>query len=268
MLSPQLCRCDGGRETDDDGRSVRELREANRHMREFLALVVHELSNPVAAIRYALGVLEHQGENAAKRDWVRNLVDRQAHCIGRIVADLLDASRIEHGKLRLSKRPVDVARVVDHAVETTRAAVAGRGHRLEVGLPAEPVSLDADPVRLEQVLTNLLTNAAKYTEPGGRIRLTAEVEGTEVVFRVRDSGIGIAPEMLPHVFDPFWQVERTLDRAQGGLGIGLALVRQVAELHGGSATASSAGLHRGSEFVVRVPADPVPTGHAPANRHE
>ena len=235
-------------------RPDRDLHEANRHMREFLALVAHELCNPLAAIRSALCVLEQRGDDPAARERLRKVMDRQTLCIGRMVEDLLDASRIEQGKLRLSKQPVDLARTVAHAVETAHTAIEGRGHQLEVALPSEPVCLDADPARLEQVLTNLLSNAAKYTEPGGRIWLTVDVQGGEVVFQVRDSGIGIAAEMLPHVFDPFWQVEHTLDRAQSGLGIGLALVRKLAELHGGGASVSSAGLNRGSEFVVRLPA--------------
>jgi len=172
----------------------------------------------LAAIRNARRVLEQQGHDAATREWVRSLMDRQTQCIGRLVEDLLEVSRIEHGKIQLRKQPLDLAQTVARAVETVRASVKERGHQIDVTLPPEPVALDADPARLEQVLTNLLNNAAKYMDPGGRIRMTAEVRGGDVVLRVQDSGIGIDPKMLPHVFDPFWRVERTLDHSQGGMG--------------------------------------------------
>jgi signal transduction histidine kinase len=225
-------------------------------MHEFLDLLGHELRSPLAAILYSLRVLELRGDDAAIRERARSMLEQQAQCIGRLVEDMLEVSSIEHGKTRLCKQPLDLAQTVARAVETVRAGVEGRGHQLVVLLPSEPVTFDADPRRLEQVLTNLLNNAAKYMEPGGCIWLTAEVEGGEVVLRVRDSGVGIDADMLPHLFDPYWQVEGTLDHAQDGLGIGLALVRKLAEMHGGSASASSAGLGRGSEFVVRLPARP------------
>ncbi len=253
MASPVLSRREGRQEGNGDARPDRELREANRRMHEFLDLLGHELRSPVAAIRNALGVLELKGDDAATREWVRSLVERQTQCIGRLVEDLLEVSRMEHGKIQLHKQQLDLAQSVARAVETVRASVEDRGHQIVVSLPAEPVALNADPARLEQVLTNLLNNAAKYMEAGGRIRVTAEVQGGDVLLQVQDNGIGIDPEMLPHVFDPFWQVERTLDHSQGGLGIGLALVRKLAELHGGSASAYSAGLGRGSEFSVRLP---------------
>ncbi len=253
MASPVLSKRERGQEENADTRPDRELREANRHMHEFLDLLGHELRSPLAAIRNALRVLEQQGDDAATREWVRGLMERQTQCIGRLVEDMLEVSRIEHGKIQLRKQSLDLAQTVARAVETVRAFVEGCGHQLEVALPPEPVVLDADPARLEQVLTNLLNNAAKYMESGGRIWMTAEVQGGDVVLRVRDSGIGIDPRMLPHVFDPFWQVEHTLDHSKGGLGIGLALVRKLAEMHGGSACAYSAGLGHGSEFVVRLP---------------
>jgi len=223
-------------------------------MHEFLDLLGHELRNPLAAIRNALRVLEQQGKDAATREWFLGLMERQTQCIGRLVEDMQEISRIEHGKIQLRKQPLDLAQTVARAVETVRASFEGRGHQLEVALPPEPVALNADPARVEQVLTNLLNNAAKFMEPGGRIWLTAEVQEGDIVLRVRDSGIGIDPDMLPHIFDPFWQVERKFDHSQSGLGIGLALVRKLAELHGGSATAYSAGLGSGSEFVVCIPA--------------
>lgn len=254
MASQVASRRERGQKASGDARPDRELHEANRHMHEFLDLLGHELRSPLAAIRNALRVLEQQGDDAATREWVRSLMERQTECIGRLIEDMLEVSRIEHGKIQLRKQPLDLAQTVARAVETVRASVEARGHQLEVTLPPEPVALHADPARLEQVLTNLLNNAAKYMEPGGRIWVTAEVQGGDVVLQVRDSGIGIDPEMLPHIFDPFWQVERTLDHAQGGLGIGLALVRKLAEMHGGSASAFSPGLGRGSEFIVCLPA--------------
>ena len=254
MATPVLSRNERDQDTNRDARPDRELRAANRHMREFLDLLGHELCSPLAAIRNALRVLELQGDDVATREWVRGLMERQTQCISRMAEDLLQVSRIEHGKIQLRKQPLDLAQAVTRAVETVRASIEERGHQLEVTLPPEPVVLDADPARLEQVLTNLLNNAAKYMEPGGQIWLKAEIQRGEVVLQVRDCGFGIDSEMLPHIFDPFWQVERTFDHSQGGLGIGLALVRKLAEMHDGSASAYSAGLGRGSEFVVRLPA--------------
>jgi signal transduction histidine kinase len=233
--------------------SHRELRDANQHMHEFLALLGHELRTPLAAIRNALFVLELKGEEAATREWARRIMERQAQCIGCLVEDMLEISRIEHGKIKLRKQPLDLGQSVAQAIDTVRAAIDGHNHQLEVQLPPGPVIVNADPGRLEQVLTNLLNNAIKYMEPGGHIWVCAEEQGSNVVVRVRDSGLGIAPEMLPHIFDPFWQVERTSEYAENGLGIGLALVRKLAEMHGGNANAYSAGLGHGSEFVVWLP---------------
>jgi signal transduction histidine kinase len=254
MASQVASRPERGQKASEDARPDRELHEANRRIHDFLALLGHELRSPLAAICNALRVLELHGDDAATRERVRSLMERQTQCIGRLVDDLLEVSRIAHGKIQLRKQPLDLAQIVARAVETIRPSLERRGHQLEVTLPLKTVALDADPIRLEQVLTNLMNNAAKYMDPGGRIWVGAEAEGGDVVLRVRDSGIGIEPEMLPHVFDPFWQVERTLDHSQGGLGIGLALVRKLAEMHGGSVSASSPGLGRGSEFVVCLPA--------------
>jgi signal transduction histidine kinase len=181
------------------------------------------------------------------------MIERQTQAIGRLVKDIFEVSYIEHGKIRLEKQSVDLTEIVTRAVETVRASVEDRCHQIEVSLGQKPMILNADSGRLEQMLTNLLNNSAKYMEPGGRIWVTAESQGGDVVVRVRDSGVGIDSETLPHVFDPFWQVERTFDHSLGGLGIGLALVRKLAEMHGGSVSASSAGLGRGSEFVVYLP---------------
>lgn len=233
--------------------SHRELREANQHMHEFLALLGHELRTPLGAIRNALHVLELKGEDAASRDWARSTMERQVHCIGCLVDDILEISRTEHGKIKLRMQSVDLAQTITRAIDTVRPAIEGHQHQLEVNLPREPLVVDADPGRLEQVLTNLLNNAVKYMEPGGHIWVSAEEQGSNVVVRVRDSGLGIASEMLPHIFDPFWQLERTFEYSQNGLGIGLALVRNLAEMHGGTASAYSAGLGHGSEFVVCLP---------------
>jgi len=238
----------------------RPFREASRRMHNFLAELGHELRTPLAAICNALQVLALDGDDASTRESVLALMERQAQCIGRLVDDLMEISRVEHGRVPLRKKRLDLADCVARAVETVRSSIEERGHQLEVALPREPVSLNADPGRLEQVLKNLLNNAAKYTEPGGRIWLTAETQEGNVVLRIRDSGIGIDREMLPHVFDSFWQVESALDHSQGGLGIGLALVRKLVEMHGGSVSASSPGLGRGSEFVVRLPLPAISQG--------
>jgi signal transduction histidine kinase len=229
------------------------LRLQDRRKDEFLAVLAHELRNPLSALLNALHALrlgESRGADAAQ---VRDIVERQAQQMVRLIDDLLDISRIAQGKLRLSKQPVDLAKVVARAVETTGPLLRGHGHRLELAVPAGPVPLEADPTRLEQIIVNLLSNAAKYTEPQGLIRLAVERLDGEVALKVRDTGIGLSPEVLPRVFDLFAQVE---NGSRGGLGIGLNLVQRLVKLQGGTVTASSAGLGRGSEFVVRFPASP------------
>jgi signal transduction histidine kinase len=210
MASPILSRSERGQDADAEARPDRALREANRHMHEFLAELAHELRSPLGAICNALQLLALTGDDAAMRESALGLMERQAQCIGRLVNDLMEASRIENGKIPLRMERLDLAQCVAHAVETVRSSIENRGQQLEVVLPREPISVDADPGRLEQVLKNLLNNAAKYTEPGGQIWLTAEARGGDVVLRVRDNGMGIDREMLPHIFDSFWQVERTL----------------------------------------------------------
>jgi two-component system CheB/CheR fusion protein len=185
---------------------------------------------------------------------MRAMAERQVGHLTRLVDDLLDLSRIRRGLIRLLKEPLDVAQPIQQAVEGVQPLVRERGLTLAVSLPPQPVHVEADPTRLQQVVGNLLSNAAKYTDPGGHILLTARQEGSEVVLRVRDTGIGIPPDMLPRIFDLFVQAERRLDRSQGGLGIGLTLVRRLVDMHGGSVTAFSAGPGQGSEFVVRLPA--------------
>jgi CheY-like chemotaxis protein len=185
---------------------------------------------------------------------VREMMERQVQHMTRMVDDLLDVSRITRGKIQLRKETVDLASVVERTVEATRPLIQDRRQTLSVDLPPEPVRLEADPTRLEQVLANLINNAAKYTDHGGHIWLSARPEGGELVLRVRDTGVGIAPDMLARIFEPFVQADRVLDQSQGGLGIGLTLVRRLVEMHGGTVTAHSEGPGKGSEFVVRLPA--------------
>ncbi len=233
-----------------------ELAAEARQKDDFLAVLAHELRNPLAPIRNALQVIRMGSHDAALVEQMRAMAERQVGHMTRLVDDLLDLSRISRGLIRLLMEPLDVARPVQQAVEGVQPLVGERGLTLSVSLPPEPVFVDADPTRLQQVVGNLLTNAAKYTDPGGHILLTVRQEGSDVVLRVRDTGIGIPADMLPRIFDLFVQAERRLDRSQGGLGIGLTLVRRLVEMHGGSVTAHSEGPGKGSEFVVRLPALP------------
>jgi len=228
------------------------LAEADRRKDEFLAMLAHELRNPLAPIRSAVHALGHRDDDPAVTR-ARDVVERQVRHMTRLVDDLLDASRMTRGRIALRKEVVDLATCVAHAVETVRPLIDARGHELSLSLPSEAVRLSADPTRLEQVLGNLLHNAAKYTEPGGRITMAVERDGEAVVLRVLDTGIGIAPEMLPRIFDLFVQADRTRDGGLGGLGVGLSLVRNLVEQHGGTIRGLSAGPGRGSEFVVRLP---------------
>jgi PAS domain S-box-containing protein len=238
----------------ENARLYSQLREADRLKDEFLAMLAHELRNPLAPVRNALHVMKQPAAGAAIIAQVREMADRQVTHMGRLLDDLMDVSRVSRGRIELRKEVVDAVPVIRRTVEAIRPLVEERRHTLSVSLPEEPLWLEADPHRLEQVLTNLLTNAAKYTDLGGQIGLTAEREDHRIVLRVRDTGVGIAPEMLPRIFDLFVQAERRLDRSQGGLGIGLTLVHRLVQLHGGTIEASSPGLGRGSEFVVRLPA--------------
>jgi signal transduction histidine kinase len=231
------------------------LREADRRKNEFLAMLSHELRTPLAPMRTALRILNLKGSQEPELIWTRQVISRQIEQMTRMVDDLLDISRITRGLIQLQKDPVDLAVVVERAVEMARPLIDARKHQLTVVLaPPGPIWLDADSLRLAQAITNLLHNAAKYTEEGGQIELTARGEGDDVVIRVRDNGGGISTQLLPHVFEPFTQEERALDRSQGGLGIGLALVKSLIELHGGTVQAFSAGPGKGSEFVLQLPA--------------
>jgi len=242
-----------------------EAEAGSRAKDEFLAMLGHELRNPLAAVRNAVVTAQLDG---ARRDRSLDIARRQVDQLARLLDDLLDVARITQGRIQLRRERTDLAGIVARAVETTRAVVEQRGHTLDVRLPAEDVRIDADPTRIEQVVVNLITNAAKYTETGGRIAVEVRRDGTDAVLAVRDSGIGIAPDMLKRVFDLFAQAERGLDRAQGGLGIGLTIVKRVAELHGGRVEARSDGVGRGAEFVVRLPvlpAAPEATAAAPGS---
>ena len=230
-----------------------QLQEADRRKDEFLAALSHELRNPLAPISNSLHILRLSGELSPGMERVRAIMESQVQHLVRLVEDLLDASRITRGKTELRKDRVELAAILDNAVETSRPQIEAAGHQLALSLPAETLLLDADPVRLVQVLANLLNNAAKYTERGGQIWLTAQRAGAETVISVRDTGLGIPADMLPRVFDMFSQVDRTLSRAQGGLGIGLALAKTFVELHGGRIEVYSQGPGQGSEFVIHLP---------------
>jgi PAS domain S-box-containing protein len=229
-----------------------DLREADRRKDEFLATLAHELRNPLAPIRNALEIQKLSGVDPAVVEETRDVMERQFQQLVRLVDDLLDVSRVMRGKIELRLEQVDLATIVARAIETARPLIETQEHSLQVEL-AEPLLVNADPVRLAQVIGNLLTNAAKYTERGGQISLTAKRDGQQAEVSLRDSGIGIAPEMLAQIFDLFVQADHSPTRSQGGLGIGLTLVKNLVAMHGGTVSAQSAGLGKGSEFVVRLP---------------
>jgi PAS domain S-box-containing protein len=233
--------------------TLADLQAADRRKDEFLATLAHELRNPLAPIRNAVQILKAKGSADPEAGWVPELVDRQLQHMSRLLEDLLDVSRIAHDKLQLRRERVELAEVVRTAIETSRPHLDDAGHALTISLPPGVVHLDADPMRLAQVFANLLGNAAKYTRPGGHIELTAACHGKELVVSVKDDGVGISAEMLPRLFEIFSQGERAFERAQGGLGLGLSLVRGILELHGGRVEARSEGLGKGSEFVVHLP---------------
>jgi PAS domain S-box-containing protein len=236
-----------------DRKRLEALEQAGRHTRHFLATLAHELRNPLAPIRNAVSVMRDRGIAEHELRACRDIVQRQVEHLSRLVDDLFDVSRITSGKVVLQLRAVDLATAVAHAVECIRPFVDARGQRLEIELPPAPIRVEGDLTRLAQVVQNLLHNATKYTPPGGRIMLTVLTEGYAAVIRVRDDGVGIPAHLLPKVFDLFMQAEQPVDRSDGGLGIGLTLVRQLIELHGGSVEATSEGPGRGAEFAVRIP---------------
>ena len=238
---------------------VEELATADRRKNEFLAMLAHEFRNPLAALRSGVQILKTPGVPLDADTKARDLIDRQIGNMAQMIDDLLDVHQMRIGTIPLRKEPVQLTLILKRAVELCSAQIESRCQQLTLSLPAEPIYIAADLIRLEQVFGNLLDNASKYSDRGGRIWLTSELVGDpgqppmEVEVRVRDEGIGIAPEMLPHVFEMFVQVDDSLGRVQGGLGIGLTIVRTVVGLHGGSISTHSPGLGKGSEFVVRIP---------------
>ena len=243
------------REHLEESRRVAEaLRESDRHKNEFLAMLAHELRNPLAPIRNGLYILKQSGASGRFGPGLRDMMERQVEHMTRLVDDLLDVSRILRGRIELRLETFDLKTAVARAVETAQPLIDSQRHELSVELPERPLWVRGDLVRLSQIFANLLNNAAKYTPGPGHIHLSARGEGGEAVVRVRDDGLGLAPEMVPQVFDLFTQAERSLDRSQGGLGLGLTLVKRLTEMHGGTVSAASEGLGRGCEFVVRLPA--------------
>ena len=244
-----------------------ELKQEHRRKDEFLAMLAHELRNPLAPISSAAEVLSQGGLDAGRQRWASELIARQVEHMASLVDDLIDVSRVTRGLVDIERQRLDLKRVVAEATEQVRPLLQSRRQQLQVLLPDAPVHLRGDAKRLVQVLANLLNNSAKYTPAGGAVALEVSLRPGQACIVVRDNGIGMAPDLLPRVFDLFVQGERSGDRSQGGLGIGLALVRTLVELHGGTVTASSEGLGRGSEFTVLLPFEPqpdVPGGHVPA----
>jgi len=231
----------------------RDWRDADRRKDEFLATLAHELRNPLAPIRQAALISKAPTATDAQKRWSHDVIDRQVQHMSLLLDDLLDISRVTRGTLALRMQSTELSSVIDTAVETARPTIDSKRHVLTVDMPPEPLRFTVDPLRVAQVLSNLLTNAAKYTDPEGQIRLIARCEADDVVICVADSGIGISAATLPRVFNMFSQVHSTTDRSEGGLGIGLALAQGLIELHGGTIEARSEGLGCGSEFTVRLP---------------
>ncbi len=237
----------------DNALLVRDIQEADRHKNEFLAMLAHELRNPLAPIKNAAEVMRMPNLEPQHLTWARNLIERQVTHLVRLVDDLLDVSRITRGKIRLETRAENAADIVASAVETSRPQIEAHKHHLSVTLPDEPIRIVADATRMAQVLSNLLTNAAKYTPDGGSISLSVTRDKDQALFTIRDTGEGIPQEMLAKIFDMFAQVDQSLARSQGGLGVGLTLVRRLVEMHEGSVQVHSEGRGKGSEFAVRIP---------------
>jgi len=240
------------KEVAERARAERALQEADSSKDEFLAMLAHELRNPLAPIRNALQLMR-MDPSEPRLQWAQEVIHRQLVSLTRLVDDLLDVSRITRGKITLSRQPLDIATLINQAIETIEPLVLEREHQLALRVPPEPMRVDGDPTRLTQALANVLGNAAKYTERGGRIDLICTRRGADVEIRVRDNGIGIPAELLPRIFDLFTQLDRRSDQAHSGLGIGLALVRRLLEMHGGTISALSEGAGTGSEFVICLP---------------
>jgi PAS domain S-box-containing protein len=235
-------------------RRIEELLEADRQKDRFLAVLAHELRNPLAPIWNALHLMKQPAASAQALARAREIAERQMRRLTRLLDDLLDVARLRQGRVELRREVLDIAAVIRSSLDTVQPLLLERRHRLTSAIPGESLLVNGDPMRLEQVLTNLLVNAAKYTDPGGDIFVTAQREVSDVVIRVRDTGIGIDSIFLPRIFDLFVQAHRRLDRSTGGVGVGLALVKSLVELHGGSINVFSAGPGKGSEFIVRLPA--------------
>ena len=241
------------------------LRDADRRKDEFLATLAHELRNPLATVVTGITLLTRRPEDRERALRTLGMMDRQSRLLVKLIDDLLDVSRIATGKLVLQREPVDLRAVVEAALETSRAVLTAQSHDVRVAMPAHPVMVSGDMQRLGQAVGNLLSNAAKYTPARGRIEVTLAIDADEARLDVADSGVGIPAEMLGQVFELFAQVNQTLDRSQGGLGIGLSLVRRLIELHGGSVSGTSAGIGRGSTFGVRLPLLAASAAEAPAD---
>jgi signal transduction histidine kinase len=240
-------------EVAERARAEQALKEADRHKDEFLAMLAHELRNPLAPILNAVQLMRMKPVTDPQLSWSRDVIERQLAHLTRLVDDLLDVARITRGKINLSREPIELGVLIARAVETVQPLIQERGHQLTAEISDGTLRIDADPLRLTQAFGNVLGNAAKYTERGGRISLSARRQGAEVEVRVRDNGIGIPAEVLPRVFDLFTQLDRRSDHPHSGLGIGLALVRRLLQMHGGSISAHSEGAGLGSEFVIRLP---------------
>ena len=251
----------------ESGRRAEELRDADQRKDEFLATLAHELRNPLAPLRNGLEILRLKGVEGAPAEKARTMMDRQLGQLVRLVDDLLDVSRITTGKLAVRREPLVLQSAIQDALDTVRPLVESRRHEMHVQMSDEPLTVQGDRTRLAQVFSNLLNNAAKYTEPGGQIWLSVQREEGEAVVRVRDSGIGLDKHSLESIFDMFVQVDRSLERSQAGLGVGLTLAKRLVTLHGGTITVKSEGPGRGSEFEARLPlAQATGSGPAPANR--
>jgi signal transduction histidine kinase len=229
------------------------LEEAGQRKDQFLAMLAHELRNLLTPISNAVQIMKLEELNGPHFDWSVKVIEDQVKSMTRMVDDLLDVSRTVRGQVVLQKEPVELETVVELAVQASRSAIENRHHHLSVTLPAHPVLLEVAPAQMAQVFANLLNNAAKYTDEGGEIALSAEAAGREVVVRVRDNGIGIAPDLLPHIFDMYAQADPSRARSRSGLGIGLTLVRALVEMHGGRVSARSSGPGQGSEFTIHIP---------------
>ncbi len=236
--------------------SEQEMREANRRKDEFLAMLAHELRNPLAPIRNAVEIIRSSKTDTARIDWTCEIIERQVQHMSRLLDDLLDVSRITHGQIRLNKESTDLTTLVRRSLDASRTVLEKKNLRLVTDFVPGPVPISADVTRIEQVITNLLNNAVKFTPAGGQITVSVHHEGDSAMLRVVDNGRGIAPDLLPRIFQLFEQGDRSLARSEGGLGIGLTLVQNLVRMHSGTVEAKSEGPGRGSEFMVRLPMMP------------